>query len=771
MRLRIILGILALGMFATFAAAQSGPFTYQGSLKDGNAPANGQYDFVFNLYTAISGGSPVTAQIAVNDVQVTNGTFSVTLDFTVSPFGDLSGRYLEISVRPGASTGAYTLLTPRQQITNSPYSIRSTFSQNAESLGGVAANQFVITSDTRLSDARPPAAGSANYIQNGTGVQPSSDFNISGTGTVGGALSAGSVNAVNQFNLNGSRVISNVGFDNFFVGNGSGASNTGGFANAFFGYSAGQSNTGGTANSFVGRQAGFGNTGGSANTFIGIETGYFNTVGGGNAFVGAYSGNNNTTGSGNAFFGSSEGAYPFPGGTGRGNTTGSFNTFLGFRAGEINSTGSNNTLLGSNANLAAASMNFATAIGSGAVVTSSDTIVLGKVSGFYNDLPRPADVVIIPGNLNVIGTITGGAVNATQLGGVAANQFVQTSDSRLSDARAPTAGSANYIQSNPSGAQNASFNIVGNGNVAGVLSGTFVSAGTAFTMGNGNRAYAAPCFFCSAAGMGTGSPTGELNSFFGAGSGASTTSGSANAFFGSGNPVGNPKTGTGYSNTSGSFNSFFGHRAGEKNTVGSSNSYFGTGAGIAGVDGSENTFIGHDAGTANVAGSYNTLVGSGSNVGVNNLTNASAIGRQAFVTASNSLVLGSINGVNGAGAGTNVGIGTTAPTFKLHLKVDGQDGVKLQHTGVGIYPQVRWTDATDVFKASIGYGSGASEGMRFFLNGADRLTIQNDGLVRSTGGIYISQPNTVVITSPNGACWGITVSNAGALSTFSVPCP
>src|SRR5437016_2416173 len=43
-------------------------------------------------------------------------------------------------------------------------------------------------------------------------------------------------------------------------------------------------------------------------------------------------------------------------------------------------------------------------------------------------------------------TLADTATNATQLGGVGASQYVQTNDSRLTDARSPTAGSSNYIQ-------------------------------------------------------------------------------------------------------------------------------------------------------------------------------------------------------------------------------------------------------------------------------------------------------------------------------------
>jgi hypothetical protein len=41
----------------------------------------------------------------------------------------------------------------------------------------------------------------------------------------------------------------------------------------------------------------------------------------------------------------------------------------------------------------------------------------------------------------------------------------------------------------------------------------------------------------------------------------------------------------------------------------------------------------------------------------------------------------------------------------------------------------------------------------------------------TNGPIFVSNPNTLIITSPNGACWGITVNNTGGLATFSTPCP
>ena len=70
---------------------------------------------------------------------VTNGLFTVQLDFGMSPFNG-NPRWLEIGVRPGASTGAYTTVNPRQPITATPYAIRAgNFS------GPVAASQITGT--------------------------------------------------------------------------------------------------------------------------------------------------------------------------------------------------------------------------------------------------------------------------------------------------------------------------------------------------------------------------------------------------------------------------------------------------------------------------------------------------------------------------------------------------------------------------------------------------------------------------------------------------
>jgi hypothetical protein len=104
-------------------AALGTAFTYQGRLTDGGSPAHGRYDFQFTLYDGASDGIQVGRTVIAEDATVTEGLFTVQLNFG-SVF---NGRalWLEIGVRPWAETGAYTTLSPRQELTGAPYAIYS----------------------------------------------------------------------------------------------------------------------------------------------------------------------------------------------------------------------------------------------------------------------------------------------------------------------------------------------------------------------------------------------------------------------------------------------------------------------------------------------------------------------------------------------------------------------------------------------------------------------------------------------------------------------
>ena len=87
--------LLAFGCFSVRdIGAQSTVFTYQGSLKDGANPANGNYDFEFALYDSLTGGTQLGGVLSRNSVAVSAGIFAVSLDFGNQFPG--ANRFIEI---------------------------------------------------------------------------------------------------------------------------------------------------------------------------------------------------------------------------------------------------------------------------------------------------------------------------------------------------------------------------------------------------------------------------------------------------------------------------------------------------------------------------------------------------------------------------------------------------------------------------------------------------------------------------------------------------
>ncbi len=357
---RVVLVILS----ASIASAQTTVFTYQGKLSDGANPASGNYDFQFKLFdTATVGtGAQQGPTITNPSVLVTAGIFTVQLDLGLAPFGGPQ-RFLEIGVRPAGSPNPYTLLSPRQAVTSTPYAVRSLNSAVADVLssacaGCVTSTQVGGISGSVVTGTIPVAsvpAGSGDYVQNTTSPQ-AANFNISGDGTAIGTLSASVVNTTTQYNIGGQRMLSAPGFNNVFAGGGAGNTSLG------------------TDNSFFGRNAGL------------LNQGSFNS------FFGEGAGQSTTTGHDNSMFGYLAG----PG------STGSNNSFFGRLAGLGNATGSNNTIIGAAAEVGLNNLTFATAIGAGAIVNNSNSVVLG----------RPTDTVRIPGALNVTDALNGTTIEA-----------------------------------------------------------------------------------------------------------------------------------------------------------------------------------------------------------------------------------------------------------------------------------------------------------------------------------------------------------------------
>src|SRR5687768_9324225 len=112
-----LLQILILFAAGVGVFAQGTAFTYQGRLKDGSGAANGSYDLAFSVWSAATAPSQLGATVMTNGVAVTNGLFTVTLDFgAVFPGAD---RWLQIAVRPNGG-GTFVPLNPRQKLMATP---------------------------------------------------------------------------------------------------------------------------------------------------------------------------------------------------------------------------------------------------------------------------------------------------------------------------------------------------------------------------------------------------------------------------------------------------------------------------------------------------------------------------------------------------------------------------------------------------------------------------------------------------------------------------
>jgi hypothetical protein len=132
--------------------AQGTAFTYQGRLTDGGTPASGWYDFRCQLYDKAEPPGDALVSVTVTNVAVpvTNGFFTLKLDFGAPVFSG-QDRWLLITMRTNGAL-SFQALSPRQQLTPSPYALWSSTAGNLSQ----SANQLFTGTITFGPAAGPP---------------------------------------------------------------------------------------------------------------------------------------------------------------------------------------------------------------------------------------------------------------------------------------------------------------------------------------------------------------------------------------------------------------------------------------------------------------------------------------------------------------------------------------------------------------------------------------------------------------------------------------
>ncbi|MCA9294332.1 MAG: tail fiber domain-containing protein [Phycisphaerales bacterium] len=286
---------------APIAQAQtSTAFTYQGRLTNGGLPANGTFDVRFRLLTASSGGAQLGGTQCFDQVAVSKGIFTLTLDFGAQFNG--ATRWLEVSVRQDAvtgncSTGAFTTLSPRQAVTGAPQSAIAVQGSRAD------ATPFDITVNGRRSGRYTYATtgGASGFLS--SNYLGGASVNTMSAASVGSVIAGGGSVGINNADLPNSidGSFAAISGGEFNIVNAAHAAIGGGFNNtinasaseAFIG--GGVSNTASGAYNVIG--GGSNNmTSASAATIGGGEnntvSGNGSTVGGG---ISCAASNNNTT--------------------------------------------------------------------------------------------------------------------------------------------------------------------------------------------------------------------------------------------------------------------------------------------------------------------------------------------------------------------------------------------------------------------------------------------------------------------------------------------
>jgi|GEM_PF-913394 len=621
------------------------------------------------------------------------------------------------------------------------------------------------------------AVGDSALFMNGRGTNIATEA-INNTAVGSKALltnNAGAYNTAVGFNalmLNSTGVANTATGDEALRSNGTGTQNTGnGKAALFF-------NTSGSFNSASGTGSLTNNTTGNANTATGTNALLNNTTGYSNVAVGINTLRSNTTKSNLVALGDSALLNNGTGATVAIDATA--NTAIGSKALYANTIGNNNTASGQNSLTNNSTGNNNTSTGAGSLFNNStgNSNTANGQNSLANNSTGNNNTSTGAGSL--LNNTTGFSNTAVGMNALNKNSsrsnLVAIGDSALynngtgaslvTEASGNTAVGSKALYSNGKGFYNTAVglktlysNTSGNYNTATGVQSLFSDTSGSFNSGMGYQALTNNTNGSNNTASGFQSllsnTTGTNNTANGASSLVLTSTGTNNTANGYlalfGNSTGNNNTAsgssslisntTGYSNVGVGINALYSNTTSSNSVAVGDSALYNNGSGAAAGQGKENTAVGSKALISNTIGNSNSALGANADMAASNLTNATAIGSRSFVNCNNCMVLGSVNGINGAASSVKVGIGTPTPLMALHVtKTDSAiavfENTQALNAGVG----------TAVYFKT---GSGAAP-----YTGAIKTIGESTNAARL--GLY-----TYASTSPNQLLERVTITDAG----------
>ena len=176
--------LLAAVATGTHAAPFGAAFTYQGKLATAAGPANGLHEFEFGLWDRESGGM-LMGTVVIPTHPVSNGVFTVMLDYGVNAFADGGARWLEIHVKDSNSTNKPVQLTPRAPLTPAPFALIAGGVLDGSITGAKLADGAVTASKLA-----PNSVGGTNIADGSITTAKLADGSVSSTRLANGAVNS-----------------------------------------------------------------------------------------------------------------------------------------------------------------------------------------------------------------------------------------------------------------------------------------------------------------------------------------------------------------------------------------------------------------------------------------------------------------------------------------------------------------------------------------------------------------------------------------------------